>query len=158
MTLPEDAFSAGTSARPVEIAVVGGGIAGCTIAFELASTGRRVLLLEQGALASAASGRNTGTLLHQTEPEVVQMMRASLQVYDELASGSVHFHLQKREQLLLASEWVPLEAVRARAEQMRTLGIAVEAVSGEELHRQFPPLRPDLPGGYVAADAWTLEP
>lgn len=158
MTLPEGAFSAGTSARPVEIAVVGGGIAGCTIAFELASCGRRVLLLEQGALASAASGRNTGTLLHQTEPEVVQMMRASLHVYDELASGSVHFHLQKREQLLLASEWVPLEAVRARAEQMRTLGIAVEAVSGEELHRQFPPLRPDLPGGYVAADAWTLEP
>jgi D-hydroxyproline dehydrogenase subunit beta len=158
MTLPDNAFAAGAAARPVEIAVVGGGIAGCTIAFELASRGCRVLLLEQGALASAASGRNTGTLLHQPDPEVEQMMRASLHVYAELASGSVPFHLQKREQLLLASEWVPLEAVRARAEQMHMLGIAVEAVTGEELHRRFPLLRPDLPGGYVAADAWTLEP
>lgn len=158
MTIPTRGFSAPSLSPPVECAVVGGGIAGCTIAFELASRGRRVLLLEQGTLASAASGRNTGTLLHQTEPEVVQMMRASLQVYTELASSSIPFHLRKHEQLLLASESVSLEAVRSRAEQMQTLGIEVLAVSGEDLHRQFPPLRPDLPGGYLATDAWTLEP
>jgi len=59
MTLPEGAFSAGTSARPVEIAVVGRGIAGGAIAFELASCGLYCLpliglsWLPQAAPASA---------------------------------------------------------------------------------------------------------
>jgi glycine/D-amino acid oxidase-like deaminating enzyme len=158
MSIEAPAFFAGHLSAPVEIAIIGGGIAGCTIAFELASRGRRVLLLEQKDIAGEASGRNTGTLLHQTESEVVQMMRTSLEIYTELAAGTVSFHLEKRDQLLLASESVPLETVRKRAESMRTLGIAIEAISGVELQRLFPPFRPDLPGGYVATDAWTLDP
>ncbi len=65
MTLPEGAFSAGTSARPVEIAVVGGGIAGCTIAFELASCGRSVLLAADRVVL--ANGRWMSDLLRSVE-------------------------------------------------------------------------------------------
>jgi sarcosine oxidase subunit beta len=43
-----------------EIVIVGGGIAGCSAAFHLASHGRRVVLLERGDIASAASGQNMG--------------------------------------------------------------------------------------------------
>ncbi len=43
-----------------EIVIVGGGIAGCSTAFHLASHGRQVVLLERGAIASAASGQNMG--------------------------------------------------------------------------------------------------
>ena len=43
-----------------EIVIVGGGIAGCSAAFHLASHGRRVVLLERGEIASAASGQNMG--------------------------------------------------------------------------------------------------
>ena len=70
-----------------EVAVVGGGIAGTTIACELARRGLRVTLFEQGTLAARASGRNTGTLLHQTEPAVAAMLRASLASYGALDTG-----------------------------------------------------------------------
>jgi len=50
--------------------VVGGGIAGLTIAWELARRGADVTLLEQERIGAGASGRNTGTLLHQVEPEM----------------------------------------------------------------------------------------
>ena len=43
-----------------EIVVVGGGIAGCSTAFHLASHGRQVVVLERGTIASAASGQNMG--------------------------------------------------------------------------------------------------
>jgi sarcosine oxidase, subunit beta len=44
------------------ILVIGGGIAGTAIAYYLAQNGRQVILLEQGELASEASGLNAGTL------------------------------------------------------------------------------------------------
>src|SRR5262245_66473407 len=43
-----------------EIVIVGGGVAGCSTAFHLASHGRRVVLLERSTIASAASGLNMG--------------------------------------------------------------------------------------------------
>ena len=58
-----------------DVIVVGGGIAGTTIAWELARRGTRTRLYEQGPLAAGASGRNTGTLLHQIEPAVAAMLR-----------------------------------------------------------------------------------
>src|SRR5207245_8847351 len=43
-----------------EIVIVGGGIAGCSTAFHLASHGRGVVLLERGTIASAATGQKMG--------------------------------------------------------------------------------------------------
>ena len=43
-----------------EVVVIGGGIAGASTAFHLAELGRRVTLLERGAIASEASGVNAG--------------------------------------------------------------------------------------------------
>ncbi|TME19369.1 MAG: FAD-binding oxidoreductase, partial [Chloroflexi bacterium] len=74
---------------PAEVVVVGGGIAGCTVAYELARRGLRVVLVERDSIAEAASGRNMGLLLNQTEPEVVRIMRRSLDVYRELLPGPV---------------------------------------------------------------------
>ncbi len=43
-----------------EVIVVGGGIAGTSIAWRLAESGRRVLLLERRGICAGASGRNAG--------------------------------------------------------------------------------------------------
>jgi glycine/D-amino acid oxidase-like deaminating enzyme len=57
-----------------EVIVVGGGIAGTTVARELARRGTRVQLFEQATLAAGASGRNTGTLL-QPAPSALEHLR-----------------------------------------------------------------------------------
>jgi glycine/D-amino acid oxidase-like deaminating enzyme len=45
-----------------EIVIIGGGIAGASAAFHLASHGRQVVLLERGEIASGASGVNAGAI------------------------------------------------------------------------------------------------
>jgi gamma-glutamylputrescine oxidase len=47
----------------VDVCVVGGGLAGLTVAREVAKSGWSVALLEAGRLAASASGRNTGFVL-----------------------------------------------------------------------------------------------
>jgi glycine/D-amino acid oxidase-like deaminating enzyme len=47
----------------VEVAVVGGGVTGVTLAYALAERGTSVAVLEAGRMAGSASGRNAGFLL-----------------------------------------------------------------------------------------------
>jgi gamma-glutamylputrescine oxidase len=47
----------------VDVCVIGGGLAGLTVAREVAKSGWSVALLEAGRLAAGASGRNTGFVL-----------------------------------------------------------------------------------------------
>src|SRR5215468_2780164 len=49
-------------ARGTEILIVGGGIAGCSTAYHLASHGHAVTLIERGEVAGAASGLNAGLI------------------------------------------------------------------------------------------------
>src|SRR5262245_34450685 len=50
-------------AAPVEVAVVGGGVTGCSCALTLAERGVRVRLYEAREIAGGASGRNGGFAL-----------------------------------------------------------------------------------------------
>jgi glycine/D-amino acid oxidase-like deaminating enzyme len=140
-----------------DVVVVGGGIAGCTVAFELARRGARVSLLERRAIGEGASGRNTGTLLQQAEPEVTQLLRESVEAYKELADGPISFGLQERTQLLLAFDEPQLEKSRVRAEAISRMGGHVEGASAEELRRTIPKLGPDVVGGYLVQGAWTVD-
>jgi glycine/D-amino acid oxidase-like deaminating enzyme len=139
------------------IVVVGGGIAGTTIAFELARRGAAVTLLEQANLAAGASGRNTGTLLHQTEAAVASMLRASEAVYRELLGGSVDFGLTAREQLLLARDEHAWRATGRRAETIAARGVPVERLTGAEVRGALPWLHPDIAGGYALQGAHTVD-
>ena len=56
-------FSALTHDRDADVIVIGGGIAGLTLAWSLREQGAYVALLEAGRVAGAASGRNAGFLL-----------------------------------------------------------------------------------------------
>jgi len=60
---PPPEFPSLTGETDAEIAIVGGGIAGVTLAYTLAERGATVALLESGRLVGSASGRNAGFLL-----------------------------------------------------------------------------------------------
>ena len=72
-TLPEPPSLWWTQAGPIhpplaadleaDVAIVGGGIAGVTLAWTMVEQGATVVLLEAGRLACEASGRNAGFLL-----------------------------------------------------------------------------------------------
>jgi glycine/D-amino acid oxidase-like deaminating enzyme len=132
-----------------EVVVVGGGIAGTTIAFELARRGAAVTLFEQASLGAGASGRNTGTLLHQTEPAVAAMFSASVASY---ASLDVRF--TPREQLWLARSEAQLRVAASKA----AVVAGASFVDGDALRAAYPAFGPSVLGGYVVPGAATVDP
>ncbi len=69
-------------AETADVVVVGGGVAGVSIAHALAVRGARVVLLEQGALASGASGRSSALVrMHYTNEWDARLAWASFPVF-----------------------------------------------------------------------------
>jgi D-hydroxyproline dehydrogenase subunit beta len=141
-----------------EIGVVGGGIAGTTIAYELARRGARVTLFERGSLAGEASGRNMGLLLNQTETGVVRIMQQSLDIYRRLAGGGVDFRLRQVPQLIIAADDSQYEAMGRRAFELRAVGMSVKELRSAEIRKHFKALGPRFRGGHLVGDAWALNP
>jgi len=144
--------------KPVDAIVIGGGISGCTLAYELASRKAGVVLLEQNAIAAEASGRNTGTVLSGPQREVVELLDASAEIYAEIAQGPVPFEFARIGHLLISEDEASYAAVAAVAERYRAAGVGMEAVSGRDLARDYPRLGFNVAGGYFVGRAWTLEP
>ena len=141
-----------------EVGVVGGGIAGTTIAYELARRGARVTLFERGSLAGEASGRNMGLLLNQIETGVVRIMQQSLDVYRKLTAGDVDFQLREVPQLIIAADESQYEAMGRRAFELRTVGMKVKELDSAEIRRHFLALGPRFRGGHLIGNAWALDP
>lgn len=150
--------TAGVVGRPVEAVVIGAGIAGCTLAYELATKGVRVVVVEQGVIAAESSGRNTGTLLSGPQREVVEMLDASAAIYAELALGPIPFEFAPIGHLLISEDEASFAAAEAVAERYRQAGVGMDKVSGDELARDHPRLGFRVAGGYNVERAWTLEP
>ena len=138
--------------------VIGGGIAGATIAYELTRRGAQVTLLEERSIANAASGRNLGLLLNQVEGAAARVMQCSLEVYRELESAGLDFSLRRSDQLLLARDHQQWEVARGRAQALAARGVTVRSVEVAELRRTLPALAENLRGGWVAEGAWALDP
>lgn len=137
--------------------VIGGGIAGATVTYELARRGVRVTLLEATSIADAASGRNMGLLLNQSDRCAMHLRRRSLEVYRELESAGFDFSLRRSDQLLLARDGEQWHVAEARARAFKADHHCVHDLGAAELRRAFPLLAEDVRGGWVVEDAWALD-
>jgi glycine/D-amino acid oxidase-like deaminating enzyme len=144
--------------RPFDAIVIGGGIAGCTLAYELASRSIRVAILEQNAIASESSGRNTGTLLSGPQKEVVELLDACAKIYSEISQDPVPFEFARIGHLLISEDEASFEEASTVAERYRAAGVGMDQVSGKDLAREHPRLGFKIAGGYFVERAWTLEP
>ncbi|HEX2194130.1 MAG TPA: FAD-dependent oxidoreductase [Candidatus Limnocylindria bacterium] len=69
-----------------DVAIIGGGIIGCSAAAMLAERGARVVLFEGSAIGAGASGRNLGVLQHPFDPVLGTLFHDSLDRYRRLAA------------------------------------------------------------------------
>jgi glycine oxidase len=71
------------------VVVVGGGVVGCAVAFELARQGLAVTLLERDAVAAHASGFNAGNInpLHGTPSELIPLARKAFAIHQEVRTA-----------------------------------------------------------------------
>src|SRR5215211_6598132 len=80
-----------TGREPVpDVAIVGGGVIGCVIAYELAAMGAEVELLERGEIGAESSGAAAGIMaprVHASEPTLAAFALKSLQRFSALADS-----------------------------------------------------------------------
>lgn len=131
-------FDTRRSDEPVDVAIVGGGVTGCSCALSLARGGLRVRVHEAREIASGASGRSGGfalrgaaMLYHVARQELgagaAQLWRLTehyLDRMEDLAGDTLH----RRGSLKLAAGEAEVEALRAEYEALREDGFGAEWV------------------------------
>jgi gamma-glutamylputrescine oxidase len=132
--LPQRAFPG-----RAEVAVIGGGVTGCSCALTLAERGVRVRLFEAREIAGGASGRNGGFALrgaavpydvaraqlgHESARLYMQLTERALDRMADLAGDA----LRRVGSLRLAFDGAELAALRAEHDALRDDGFAVEWV------------------------------
>ena len=135
-----------------DVIVIGGGVIGTTAAWQIASAGAEVVLLERGALASGATGRSQGLVLPPDHPELVPLWRESLDLYAALADRrDFGFDREPIGTLLLATseeQQAALDDVSYEGERLDAAGVA----------EAEPALAPGMVGGLLIAEGRRSDP
>jgi sarcosine oxidase subunit beta len=150
--------------RP-DVIVVGGGVAGCSIAYRLAQAGRRVLLLEKRGLAAGASGRNAGvlgvgsSLLSEEGKAVYALTSANLALVQHLPDElGVDFELRQPGTLNVATTPDHAEHLIESVEQQRDAGLDVAWLDRTEAQSLMPALTDAVLGAEYTGNAGHLWP
>jgi glycine/D-amino acid oxidase-like deaminating enzyme len=140
-----------------DFVVVGGGIAGCSLAYELVVRGATVRLFERESLAAAASGLSPGNLLAlDADPRIRRMRDVSVKAYLQLGGGPPDPRLEEVDQLQIAVRTEDL----ARLDQLRVaaagIGLDTEPLDPGDLRARFPGLAPEIVGGLLVPGATVI--
>ena len=134
-----------------DVIIIGGGIAGTSAAFHLAEHGRRVVLLERGAIASEASGVNAGgigALGWGNVPDLEShLTMGSLQIFKRLQlelGYDIEFRGSGGLQAIQTAE--QYEFARDRVLSLKSRGYVAELLTVNEARAIEPELSPSLRG------------
>jgi glycerol-3-phosphate dehydrogenase len=126
-----------------DVVIIGGGVNGASVAFNLARFGvRRVTLLERRHLGAGASGKSGSLVrMHYTNEAESRLTWESLKVFRNFAS-EVGCGLEAPGFVQVVDS-AHAEALRANVAMQQRLGIDTRLVSREELREVSPDLRVD---------------
>jgi sarcosine oxidase, subunit beta len=134
-----------SSGQSPEAVVVGGGLIGSSIAYHLARAGVRTLLVEQGDLASGASGANFGNIQVQ-DAELGLSLELTLRSYARFASleAELDYDVGYRQtgSLLLIANQHQLAIMQQRATRLQAAGIRAVLLNRDETCHLEPKLAP----------------
>ncbi|MBS1910534.1 MAG: glycine oxidase ThiO [Bacteroidetes bacterium] len=151
----------------VDFCVIGGGIAGLTIARALARGGARVALVERGEAGTGAGFVAAGMLAPLVEArleerDVVGFGYEALRYYrtfiDEL-EGETGRGVGYRDEgtLIVATDRDQAGLLRHHFEEQQQLGLPVQWMNGYECRVQEPCLAPGIPGGIFSPEDRQLD-
>lgn len=144
-----------SSARVV---VIGGGIAGCSAAWHLASLGvSDVVLLERASLSSGTTWHSTGNMeTYRPDPVIFEMVRYALETYPRIAAeAGQDIGWRSVGRVMYTDREDRWESMRALPELGRARGIEMELLTPAEVQQRLPIISTDqlLGGVWVPSDS-----
>lgn len=133
------------------VVIIGGGVAGTSVAYHLAQSGQRdILLLEQNALASGSSSRSDGIIERQFVSEFDILLRVkSFEILRELLQVARNLEFTPIGYVRLTSDEADVQKYRESVEIQHSLGVTDSRfLEREEIKQLLPFLNvDDLLGG-----------
>lgn len=126
--------------------IIGGGIAGSSIALRLAEKGQKVILMERGRVGEEASGRNGGGVRQQDrEPAELPLAMEAIKIWanmqDELDCDVGY---RRGGNLMVARSEKQLETLTSVLKREQAFGLGVEMLSPEDTRRLTPTIPAEL--------------
>jgi glycine/D-amino acid oxidase-like deaminating enzyme len=153
--------------KRTDVAIVGGGLAGTTIAYFLAREGCDVTLVEQHDLGTLASGSNAGSLHVQIPFEpflaegeawakafapVIPLLLRSIEMWKELSADVGHdFEAETPGALMVAESDEQMRHLERKARIERDAGLDIELLDRAALRMMAPYLSDRLVGANFCA-------
>ena len=126
--------------KTADAVIVGGGVTGCSLAFQLAGLGmRRVVVLERRFIGSGGTGRSVGIIrqLYPT-PETTQMVLRSLAVFERFGDAVAGQSGFIRSGALIGVSAAMRPSLERALALQRSLGVRAEILEPSELGRVEP--------------------
>ncbi|WP_442601529.1 NAD(P)/FAD-dependent oxidoreductase [Paenibacillus sp. KN14-4R] len=144
-----------------EVAIIGGGIVGSSIAYFLGKKGIDVTVIEKGELASGTSSRCDGNILAiDKDPGFdSQMSLVSQQIISELSQDlTCSFEYRAPGSILVCETDEEMDAAKQWVDRQKALGLPFRMLDRQDIRAESPYLADDLPGGLECATDSTVNP
>ncbi len=145
--------------RAADVIIVGAGVIGLAVAYELSRRGARVRVIDARAAGQGASQASAGMLTPYSDlhghPEALRDLAArSLDLYDAFVEtvredGGVDVEYRRCGSLHLPANDADLDGMRALAARLAERAVAARLLTPAEVHDLEPQLARDVPGGVL---------
>ena len=150
-----------------DVAIIGGGVTGCSIAYQLSKAGVQVSIIEREEIAAEASSAAAGLLAPAgvlTGPEAgAKLFLASWSITPEViaeieAVSGVQVEYQRTGALHVVTNAEEQSQLRKYAEIWKAQGSDVTWVTGDEIRRYEPLLNPAIDAALYVPHAASIRP
>ncbi len=133
-----------------EVAIIGGGIMGCAIAYYVSKAGIDCLLIEKGDLASGTSSRCDGniTIVDKDPGFDSQMSMISQKLTEELEKDlNLPFEYRAFGSILVCENDFEMEAAKEWVTIQNKAGLKFNLLDRSDIRQESPYFADDIPGG-----------
>jgi glycine oxidase len=144
--------------RPSDIIVIGAGIVGCAVAYELARRGASVEVIDERQVGMGATQASAGILApyieaHEESP-LFDLTVRSLNLFDEFiervsSESGIAVPYRRTGTLAVGTDPADMSRLRATADALARRGIAAELLDGAGVRNEEPHLAADAAGGLL---------
>jgi len=139
--------------KSTEVVVIGGGVTGCGVLFDLAQRGFKCMLIERGALSMGTSGRFHG-LLHSGGRYVVNDPQAAHECIQEnfILRKIMPHAIEDTGGLFVTTPWDPPDFADTFYRACQQVGIPCQEISIGDMLRREPLLNPNISRCFTVPD------